>query len=74
MDLAFDDVWLVAGLNRGQGHFSNFLVPPIYFITQKVYFSWLMRADIGLIMLAVCTVLSPGFLDSYWSAGFGTFL
>ena len=56
MDLAFDDVWLVAGLNRGQGHFSNFLVPPMYFIMQKVYFSRLMWAYIGLIMLAVYTV------------------
>ncbi len=40
------------------------------FITQKVYFSRLMQNYVGLIMLA----LSPGFLASYWSAGFGTFL
>jgi hypothetical protein len=28
----------------------------------------------GFRMLAACTVFSPGFLASYWSAGFGTFL
>ncbi len=26
MDLAFDDVWLVLGLNKGRGHFLNFSV------------------------------------------------
>ena len=40
------------------------------FMTQKVYFSQLMRVYVGLIMLSAC----PGFLASYWSAGFGTFL
>jgi hypothetical protein len=40
---------------------------------QKVYFSWLMQVYGGLNMLVVC-VLSPCFLISYWSAGFGTFL
>ncbi len=32
-----------------------------------------MRVYFGLIML-VARVLSPGFLASYWSGGFGTFL
>ncbi len=31
-----------------------------------------MKVYLGLIMLAACTVLSPGFLASYWSTGFGT--
>jgi hypothetical protein len=33
-----------------------------------------MRVYDGLIMFSACTVLSPDFLASYWSAGFGTFL
>ncbi len=41
-------VWLVLGLNRGQGQFLNF-------ITQKVYFSLLMRVFVGLILLAACS-------------------
>jgi hypothetical protein len=44
-------VWLVLGLNRGWGHFLNFLD----FSTQKVYFLRLMRVFVGLVMLAACT-------------------
>jgi hypothetical protein len=43
-------------------------------ITQKVYFSRLMRVYVGLIMLAACTYSNQGFLASYWSGGFGRFL
>ncbi len=41
-----------------------------WFITQKVYFSRLIRVCVGLLMLAA----SPGFLASYWPSGFETFL
>jgi hypothetical protein len=67
MDLAFDDMyWLVLDLNRGQGHFLNFLSPQMIYTAKSAFlavnasFRWLR-------------VLSPGFLTSYWSAGFGTF-
>ncbi len=57
---------------RGRGQFLNFLGSND-FIKQKLYFSRLMRVCIGLIMLAACTVLNPGFL-AYLSVGFGRFL
>ncbi len=31
LDLAFDDVWLVLGLNRGRGQFLNFLAVQMIF-------------------------------------------
>jgi hypothetical protein len=72
MDLAFDDMhghWSVLGLNRGHGQLLNILGDPMILKRKKVYFSRLMRACVDLIMLP-----SPGFLASYWSAGFGAFL
>ena len=39
------------------------------FLTVNVSLHWLNNVS-GV----YGTVLSPGFLDSYWSAGFGTFL
>ncbi len=47
-------VWLVLGLNRGRCHFLKSLrcSSNSNFILQKVYFSWLMRVYVGLIMLA----------------------
>ncbi len=44
-------VWLILGLNRGQGHFFFFMCS-IDFIFQKEYFSRLMWVYVGLILLA----------------------
>ncbi len=53
-------------------HFAHLWCQNNDFISQKVCFSRLMRVYVG------CSrrvpVLSPDFLASYWSAGFGTFL
>ncbi len=63
LDLDFDDMngQCQAYLGDG-GNFLNFLGAPM--IYQFMY--------VGLIILQC--VLNPGFLASYWSAGFGTFL
>ncbi len=57
MNLAFDDVWLVLGLNIGRGHFFKFFRCSNDFISQKVYFLWLMRVYVDLIMLAAYFVI-----------------
>ncbi len=57
MDLDFDDVWLVLGLNRGRGYCYIFFGCSNDFILQKVYFSRLMRLYVRLIMVS-CLFLS----------------
>ncbi len=50
IDLVFDDVWLVLGLNRGRDFFTFFWCYNDY-TAQKLYFSPVMRFyDVGLLM------------------------
>jgi hypothetical protein len=66
MDLAFDDMlfhWSVLGLNRGRGQLG--VKHKSVFLAVNASLSWLN-------IVSGVYILSPGFLASYLSAGFGT--
>jgi hypothetical protein len=64
--------WSVLGLDRGRGQFLNFLNAPMILYRKKCFLA--VNASLRWLNNVSGVLLNPGFLASYWSAGFGRFL